>query len=53
MNKKELENWLNKRIEQTHIEKENENSLERIISKGSKLTVYKEILNYIKQHENI
>lgn len=43
--------WLEKRIEQTQKEKDDSESLEIKVSKGCKLTAYKETLNYIKTHQ--
>lgn len=43
--------WLEKRISKTEQERENLNlSKEHLIAKGGKLTAYKEVLNYIKNH---
>lgn len=51
MDKEKLENWLLKRIEKTEKELEEVTELNLKIGKGAKLCVYKECLNYIREHE--
>ena len=45
-----MEKWLLKRIKQTEAQKDNAEDVQLKISKGSKLTVYKECLEYIRSH---
>ncbi len=46
----EVISWLEKRISTTEVERDNSKELNVTITKGAKLTVYKEILEYIKSH---
>ncbi len=42
--------WLENRISTTEVERDNSKELNFTITKGAKLTVYKEMLEYIKSH---
>lgn len=42
--------WLEERIIETEKQKNDSDELNIRISKGGKLTAYKEVLNYIKEH---
>ena len=45
--------WLQKRIEKTEKELDEATELNLKIGKGAKLCVYKECLNYIREHINL
>ncbi len=48
-----MESWLLKRIEITQFEKDNATDQSFKITKGAKLTVYKECLEFTRTHMNI
>ena len=44
--------WLEDRIKKTQIEKDTTDDMNIKIGKGGKLCVYKEVLNYIREHNH-
>lgn len=47
----EYSDWLKKRIKETQEERDNSTDIKLVMTKGAKITAYKECLNYVTTHQ--